>query len=436
MYPNFGLSGFCYYHINVTRNLFSKGLLAVLPCFFVLILTACSTDDENVGAGQFATKPVAPKEDDDPMAPRITSTVRYAESKMTAYNFEYPSTDPYGNPVMLSGAITIGDEVKPRQRARGLMLYNHFTVFRADECPSRGELTAQKIIVGSGLITVSADYYGFGATEDKLQAYCMSRQNAQASVDALLAAKKLLPKMGYLWNDDVLFNIGYSEGGQTTMGVVRLIDEKYPDLHLTYSIAGGGSYDIPETYRQFIRAEISGMPSTVVHVLLTYNEYFNLGIPRDRLFIEPVLSNIDDWFISMKHTRVEIDEELIGSLDIDKFVTPEIQDLNSELSQRILEKLDTDNLCKGWTPRQDERILLVHHKADITVPVGNANNLYYFLSTEQGMKNVDLNMKDWGSMRGLSAHDTGAVYFMLGAVNKVCLTLSILPWFNPFDIDI
>lgn len=409
----------------------------------LLLPTACSEDDESVGSGQQRVKPYTPKTnepeepaDDDPMAPHITSTVRYEAAKMTAYNFEYPSKDPYGNPVMLSGAITIGDEVKPRQRARGLMLYNHFTVFRADECPSRGELTAQKIIVGSGLITISADYYGFGTTQDKLQAYCMSRQNAQASVDALLAAKKLLKKMGYLWNDDILFNIGYSEGGQTTMGVVRLIDEEYPDLHLTYSIAGGGSYDIPETYRQLIRAEISGMPSTVVHVLLTYNEYFNLGLSREQLFIDPVLSHIDDWFINMTHTRVEIDEELIGALDIDKFATAEVQDLNSDLSKRIIEKLDTDNLCKGWTPRKDEHILLVHHKADITVPVENAYNLYEYLHTDMGLENVELSVRDWGSLRGFSAHDTGALYFVLGAVNKVSQKLGILPWFNPFTIDI
>ena len=119
---------------------------------------------------------------------------------------------------------------------KGLLLYNHFSVYRADECPSKGDLKMQKLIAGSGLITISADYYGFGITEDKLQAYCISSVNAQASVDALLAAKELLPTLGYSWNDDILFNIGYSQGGQTSMAVVRLIDEKYPDLHITFTI--------------------------------------------------------------------------------------------------------------------------------------------------------------------------------------------------------
>ena len=38
----------------------------------------------------------------------ITDSVRYATDHMTVYNFVYPSTDPAGNPVMLSGTISLG----------------------------------------------------------------------------------------------------------------------------------------------------------------------------------------------------------------------------------------------------------------------------------------------------------------------------------------
>lgn len=42
---------------------------------------------------------------------RITETIRKDEKKATVYNIEYPSVDPFGNPVTLSGSIIIGDEV-------------------------------------------------------------------------------------------------------------------------------------------------------------------------------------------------------------------------------------------------------------------------------------------------------------------------------------
>lgn len=72
---------------------------------------------------------------------RITATKYYPEDKMTSYNIEYPSKDPYGNPVTLSGAITVGDEIKDgKAPAVGVVLVNHFTVYRKDQCPSKGDL--------------------------------------------------------------------------------------------------------------------------------------------------------------------------------------------------------------------------------------------------------------------------------------------------------
>jgi hypothetical protein len=132
------------------------------------------------------------------------------------------------------------------------------------------------------LITISPDYYGFVATESKNQGYCISQANAQASVDAQLAAKQIMVAKGFSWGDR-LFNLGYSQGGQTTMGVVRLVAEKYPNIDITYTFPGAGVYDLPETYRQFISATIAGMPSTVVSVMLAYNQYKKLGIAREAM---------------------------------------------------------------------------------------------------------------------------------------------------------
>lgn len=50
----------------------------------------------------------------------ITDSVYHEEAKMMAYNFVYPSQDPFGQPVMLSGTITISDSVK-RHPATGCM---------------------------------------------------------------------------------------------------------------------------------------------------------------------------------------------------------------------------------------------------------------------------------------------------------------------------
>ena len=201
----------------------------------------------------------------------------------------------------LSGSIIIGDEVEDDgKKAAGMVLYNHFTVFQKDECPSRGEVGVPMVIVGSKMIAVAPDYYGFGVTGDKNQAYCISRANAQASVDALIAARELQKEKGYTWGD-LLFNAGYSQGGQTSIGVLRLVAEKYPDIKVTHTIAGGGPYDIGETYRQLVSKEESTMPSTVISSVLSYNEFFKLGIDLADVFLEDVLKGIPEYLLSKNY---------------------------------------------------------------------------------------------------------------------------------------
>jgi len=348
----------------------------------------------------------------------ITDSVRYEENHMTAYNFAYPSKDPYGNDIMLSGTITLGDSVKAHAYAKALLLYNHYTVYRADQCPSKGNLTEQKFIASQNLITISPDYYGFGSTGHHNQAYCLSQANAQASVDALLAAKKIMSAKGYSWGD-MLFNIGYSQGGQTSMGVVRLVAEKYPDIHITYTFAGAGSYDLPETYRQFFSSTIAGMPSTVVSVLLAYNEFKGLGASRNQMFKEPVLSHIDDWILSKRYTREEIDNK-IGTLSFAEYIADEMIDTTSNFFLKFHNAFDQDNICKGWTPRGNEKIMLFHSSKDITVPVANTENLYNFLiSNGVPESNIDLQIHDIEGNDANPAHEKAATTFSLLTLTKM-----------------
>lgn len=173
-------------------------LAVILICGSMTMLTSCSIIDNPADNNEQTVKNQA----------RITETIRHEKKKATVYNIEYPSTDPFGKPVTLSGSIIIGDEVEDDgKKAAGMVLYNHFTVFQKDECPSRGDVGVPMVIVGSKMIAVAPDYYGFGVTGDKNQAYCISRANAQASVDALIAARELLKEKGYTWGD-LLFNAG------------------------------------------------------------------------------------------------------------------------------------------------------------------------------------------------------------------------------------
>lgn len=363
---------------------------------------------------------------------RITGTIRYESDQMTAYIMEYPSTDPYGRPVTLSGTISFGDEVNAGAPAKGFILYNHFTAFQADECPSHGDLAVQRFIVGGGLITVSADYYGFGVTQSKPQAYCVPSVNAKASIDALLAAQKLLEAMGISWEDRI-FNAGYSQGGQTTIGVLKMVTEQYPDIHLTQSFAGGGPYDIGETYRQFVSSGETAMPVTVISVVYTYNLMFRLGLPLEAIFKEPIVKQLDEWFTDKKYTMEQIEQRL-GTNKVADIVQPELLDFNSDISKTLMAAVESENLCKGWTPRPDEQITIVHNEIDGAVPVANARNLVAFFES-QGLPIVDdldkegvyVHIGNFGALMA-PAHQWGAFAFVTDVVTKVGDILGIGFW--------
>lgn len=379
-----------------------------------VVVPPTPTDDKDSDKDKDTDKEKDPEEPTTPDVPKpaITGTVTYAKYPLlTNLNFVYPSKDPAGKTVMLSGTITMRNSMSPAKKAQGIILYNHYTVMRADECPSKGHLLMQNLLYlmaeGTNYITVSADYYGFGATESEMQAYCIGSVNARASIDALLAARQLLAEQGYTWEDHLL-NVGYSQGGQTAIAVLKVAQEEYPDLRFDRTMAGGGPYDLEETYRQYLADGKSALPSAVVNILMAYNEYFHLGIANSSMFKGVTLSHLDDWWLSKQYTSTEIDIRM-GSRNITQFIADPLLDLNSEVAQRMLQALGSESLCRGWSPRKDEHIMLLHHDYDDISPSSNTQLLYDFLK-QQGVADVDKQVDDYTHIG--SEHVGGAAAFL------------------------
>ena len=417
-----------------------KNIILLLSLMLFLstgvVTTSCSSDDGYYDGG------------DELPAARITETLRKQLSdtkKATVYNFEYPSVDPYGNPVTLSGSIIVGDEIDANnKKAAGTVLYNHFTIFQKDECPTR-EDKVPLMVTGSKMILVAPDYYGFGVTEGKNQAYCISRANAQASIDALVAARQLLQEKGYTWGD-LIFNIGYSQGGQTTMGILRLLAEKYPDFKVTHTIAGGGPYDIGETYRELVSKGESSMPSTVVCSALSYNEFHNVGLSYADMFKENIVNIIPEYILSKQYYRSDI-EAAMGSTHLADICQPAMFDLNSDISQRLSLAFEKDNLCAGWTPRGTERISIVHNEKDGCVPYANATKMADYLESKgftvyrngSGDRYVDGTVYlyhlaiDDGALFDLGAHEAGAILFAVEFLDIASKYLGLSSWWVTLD---
>ena len=330
------------------------------------------------------------------------------------YVFNYPSVDPFGNPCTLSGTITVDKSLIEEDKPfHGILLYNHFTIYATTQAPSRGAVEFPTGAALTQFIVVAPDYYGFGITEKEPQAYCISRANGRASLDAYLAAKRLIEDLNVKKGNDFVI-AGYSEGGQTTMSVLREISERHPEIKVKRAFAGDGPYDINSMY-DAITNGYTEMPSTVCNVLYAYNHFFRLGYDIHDYLKDPVASHFDEWFLSKQNKRKALDEELINTKKTSDVCTDAVLDVSSPLSRRFKEAFSADALTSGWKPRSDFDVMLFHDTKDDVVPVENFYAMSKFLK-DNGIKTQEF-VGEYSSETikelGVTNHEVSALTFFL-----------------------
>ena len=330
------------------------------------------------------------------------------------YVFNYPSFDPFGNPCTLSGTITVDKTlIKDKKPYNGILLYNHFTIYATTQAPSRGAVEFPTGAAFTNFIVVAPDYYGFGITEKEPQAYCISRANGRASLDAYLAAKRLIEDLKVKKGDDFVI-AGYSEGGQTTMSVLREISERHPEIKVKRAFAGDGPYDINSMYDAITKGTTE-MPSTVCNVLYAFNHFFRLGYDIHDYLKDPVAKNFNKWFLSKENKRRALDEELIKTKKTSDICTDAVLNTNSALSRKFKAAFSQDALTSGWTPRRDFDVMLFHDTKDDVVPVENFYAMSKFLKAK-GIKTEEF-VGDYSADAkkdlGITNHEVSALTFFL-----------------------
>jgi len=336
------------------------------------------------------------------------------------YVFNYPSVDPFGNPCTLSGTITVDKSlIKDNRPFNGILLYNHFTIYATTQAPSRGAIEFPTGAALTDFIVVAPDYYGFGITEKEPQAYCISRANGRASLDAYLAAKRIIEDLKVKKGDDFII-AGYSEGAQTTIGVLREISERHPEIKVKRAFAGDGPYDINSMYDAITKG-YTEMPSTVCNVLYAFNHFFRLGYDIHDYLKDPVAKNFDEWFLSKKNKRRALDEELIKTKKTSDICTAAVFNGNSPLSLKFKEAFKEDALTSGWTPRSDLDLMLFHDTKDDVVPVENFYAMSKFLK-DYGIKTEEF-VGEYSSETikeiGITNHETSALTFFLRIISWI-----------------
>jgi len=313
----------------------------------------------------------------------------------------YLSSDVNGDTTRLSGRIYVGRPLS--KKLKGIIIANHFTKAADKECPSNSLIQPEAIFTVFGYAVVMADYIGYGKTVDMEHPYLHWTSTAQSSIDAYLAMKQYLIDNEYEIGDE-LYNIGYSQGGEAAMAVLRLATEKYSDsIHFTKSFMGGGPYNIEATFDDVVSNNKTGIPYAMPMIINGLNCAYNLNLNLDEIFVGEMHDNYDK-VLSKKYTSDEL-SEIFTHQEATNIFSEFMFDKTNPVTAKIMEAARQNNLAGTWTPKPGEKIYLLHSTTDDMVPFVNSELMAKALSETES--DYEVVFQDLGS------HVKGAIVFYL-----------------------
>jgi len=301
-----------------------------------------------------------------------------AELPVKYIDFTYPSVGPGGVEVTLSARLYILDKLyRFGMTTLGMVLVNHATMSAARECPTRN-ISEEAVVAWSATAVVVPDYYGFGASGDKPQAYLNGALTAKGSLDAFKTARKLLRDKGVIPGNDY-YNFGYSQGGYNAIANLKYISD-HPDESIKFkkTFAGAGPYDLVASYEEYLTDKYPAACVFIPMTITALNECGGLGLDYSTIFREPLASNHGDWILSKNYSVSEIYDR-IGTSKLTEVLTDDILKGKGEAITVLLEKLEEQSVVSGWQPRAGTEIMLYHSTEDDVVPSFNSDILCDYL---------------------------------------------------------
>ena len=299
---------------------------------------------------------------------------RYTNKHYVTFPVAYWSTDPQGDSLLVSGRVYL-----PKRRyLNGIMIACHYTITSDMEAPSN-MLSMESLFAMKGYAVIMPDYVGYGLSRDKLHPYLHWRSAAQTAVDLLNCMPELLEYYGYSYPIDVVVT-GYSQGGAVALGVTRMLEEVDSIWIVRKLYAGAGPYDPAGTYLYSMERNEMGIPAAIPLIVMGLSDAYDLEFELEDFFLEPLLSNYEEWILSKEYTVGDINY-LMGSTVMTELMTEEALDMDSPLADMLYEVL-LWNSNVGYDLRSPAYFL--HSIDDEVVPILNTINLQEQMPDESG----------------------------------------------------
>ena len=316
------------------------------------------------------------------------------EKTFWRYDFRYATTDGDNKPIVLSAAIFMHKDLQSKKTdGKGCILLNHFTITdNADRPTNIHQLTKlEGALQSTKYFIIESDGIGFGQTVDTPQPYLQGRVLGKVDIDGFLAGRKILQEKGYKY-DDVVLNMGYSQGGYVGTWVDRLVSEGYRSDELpkiNYSFLGGGSYDIYATYLDIIKETVSRYPVALPLVLADIVNDEKTTVNYEDVLTKTYLDKITEWFADKNHNTDSINAMAYRLFDTDEkkgistnlLFTEALWDPNSDIVKNQIKPWMVEHSTPygDWMPSKTDTITFVHSTGDEVVAFVNVRKIaeYY-----------------------------------------------------------
>lgn len=310
--------------------------------------------------------------------------------RMERYNFTYRSSDPCGNPIVLSGALLLPDskDKSVQHQIDNITLYNQYWIDANYAATLLGTPAMFRAVYNQAVIC--SDFEGFGVDYGKhhhpfLEYFALARQ----SIDCQLAAMELMDHLGIRLNPDYgTYNMGISKGAPVAMAVQKMLENSEPAcvcdrIRLKSSYCATGPYDLAGLMQDYIESgESEHLWMLTMLVISTYYSYPDLfeGYELEDFFTDElnngtieakgVTYSLCGWIDAGRINNIYLQKRYqeLGIVDVHQVLAPCFFDQDGKLDtgnvlvSRFLKIWSDNNPSLGWSPCSP--ILIEHSTYD------------------------------------------------------------------------
>ena len=282
------------------------------------------------------------------------------------YTFIYQSKDIKGQNCLMSASLTI-PYIAGEPTITGIVMDSHPTLTDLKEAPTaRWDQYLINAFAGNAIL--QCDLMGFGIQSDKISDYHCRHLANRNSIDGLLACFDILDTNYGVKSDKLpLYNIGYSQGGYTSMGILRYMEEEASEyeksrIKITKTISGSGAYDINVMFDECFRIENYQYCQYLIKGILTTHEYHPdaYGDIKVEDYLTDYGKEFLDPLINKDGAKLEAVLNEVDASGNKKYQGPksvfnqEYLDPESDLNKAVVKACEYENLLDGeWYPEGD-----------------------------------------------------------------------------------